>query len=262
MNKYLQQLFSKVLVLLPLLCCNISSASESDPITVAFTFSLPPYLSEDKSSGIERNIIQSALEASGYEELSIINVHYVRAIELSKSGQVDAIVSNQSNSVYSKYIPNIMASDKTLDYVDCAITLSDRKIVLNDIHDYYDKRIWAFKSASEVLGNEFNKMTKLNKDYTENFDQLKQLDMLAMQRIDIAISDRNIFSEKIKASTKYKDLEFSFHEIGQPTPRVIRSSNKELISKFNQGLNLIKMNGRYQEVINHYRLSYASHCTK
>ena len=236
-------------------------AADSKPTTIAFTFSMPPYLNADNTGGIELDLIQSALSTVGYQNIKILNVHYKRAIELTKQGKVDAIVSNQSNTTYSKHIPNIITSDKTLDYVDCAITLRKREISLNSINDYYDKSIWAFKSASEVLGSDFNAMTRENKSYTENFDQLKQVDMLAMERIDVAISDRNIFSAKLKSNKKYESPQFEFHSISPTTPRVIRSLNQALIDKFNQGLVLIRKNGQYDQIIERYHSSYANSCS-
>lgn len=253
---------SKATLLYLLLSTTTALANKQDQVAIslAFTFSMPPYLSQDKKSGIERDIIYSALTQAGYESISIENVHYLRAIELVKSGSIDAIVSNQSNTIYSSNLPGISTSHKTLDYVDCAISLASQNLQLKTIYDYYDKHIWAFKSASTTLGQDFQLMTQNNKKYTEDVDQLKQLDMLAMKRIDIAISDRNIFSSKHKNSRKYQSLEFSFDNIAPPTSRVIRSMDRTLIQKFNKGLEGIQGNGEYQAILSKYRDSYAGTC--
>ncbi len=221
---------------------------------------MPPYLSQDGSSGLERDIIYQALIEAGYTKINIINVHYLRAIELAKLGSIDAIASNQSNTHYAQALPSINSSLATLDYVDCAITLASRHLQLTTIDDYYDKRIWAFKGAGYTLGPDFQDMSEANSQYSEDFDQLKQLDMLAMKRIDVAISDRNIFSGKLRQSPHYKELKFKFNTIGQTTPRVIRSTSKALIEKFNEGLNRIKDNGNYRKIFEAYQTEYSGTC--
>jgi len=230
------------------------------PVKVAFTFSMPPYLSKDMSAGIELDIIKNALGATGHHNVEVQNIHYRRAIELAKSGEVDLIASNKSNDLYARELPQVYASDTTIHYVDCAISLRSRELDLDDIEGFYDKRIWAFKSASLSLGEDFHKMTIANPKYTEDFDQQKQLEMLTLGRIDVAISDRNIFAYKLGTlDVAQKDM-FAFSPLGKPTPRVVRSSNKQLIDHINKGLKRARANGDYQKMLGNYLGSYVGHC--
>lgn len=221
---------------------------------------MPPYLSNDHNSGVERDIIVSALQQAGISTQSIVNVHYQRAIELAKSGNADLIVSNKNNDAYSKQVPSLYLSDTTLNYVDCAISLQEKNLKLNSIIDYYDKRIWAFKSASHVFGTEFSRMAQRNQHYSESFDQQKQLEMLAMGRIDIAISDKNIFLAKQHKSKEFSNAKMKFDTIGALTPRAVRSTNESLINAFNTGLSSLKKNGEYQAIINRYKDQYSTTC--
>ena len=64
---------SKATLLYLLLSTTTALANKQDQVAIslAFTFSMPPYLSQDKKSGIERDIIYSALTQAGYESISI-----------------------------------------------------------------------------------------------------------------------------------------------------------------------------------------------
>ena len=226
-----------------------ASPPEDPELSIAFTFSMPPYLNLDKNSGVEHDIIIAAFNRAGVDKLKILNVHYLRAIELAKAGTVDAIVSNSANGIYLKKLPEIKKSQPTLSYVDCAISLRERNLKLESIKDYYDKRIWAFKSASLVFSPEFQLMTQKNTQYDEDVDQEKQLEMLAMGRIDIAISDRNIFTAKLGNTGKYTQEDFRFDSLGPTTQRAIRSNNADLITRFNKGLSTLHKSGEYQSLI-------------
>jgi polar amino acid transport system substrate-binding protein len=237
-----------------------SFAQGESAITLAFTFSMPPYLSQDLKSGIELDIIKAALEATNQKNIEVHNVHYLRAIELAKEGKIDLIAGNLSNQLYSEKIPDIYTSTTTIHYVDCAISLRSKNINLKEIDNYYDKRIWAFKSASLVFGSEFQNMANTNPHYSEDFDQQKQIDMLSMGRIDVAISDRNIFSSKLLEKQGIEESHFKFDTIGPPTARSVRSTNNTLIAQINKGLGIIKQNGRYQAILGQYKDSYSQDC--
>lgn len=229
-------------------------------IRIAFTFSMPPYLSTNLDSGIELDVIKSALHATGPVLIHVQNIHYLRAIKLAESGQIDLIASNKSNNLYEQELPDVATSDTTIHYVDCAISLRSRNLTLDTIDDYSDKRIWAFKTASLSLGSAFQDMALSNPEYTEDFDQIRQLDMLRLGRIDIAISDRNIFTQKLLKKEGADETMFTFSPIGQPTPRVVRATNINLINQVNRGLSIIRENGDYGEVLEQYRDAYVGHC--
>ena len=161
-------MFKLLLTPIIFLCFGLVSAAE---IKIAFTKSMPPYLYEKEDRGIELEIIQAAFESQGLKLAPFYNIHYQRASKLISKKRIDAIVANQGNQYYLKHSKNIHNSDKTLDYMDCAISLKARNIKYDSFSDYSDKTIWAFKSAKEVLGKEFKKAVENNRNYTENYDQ-------------------------------------------------------------------------------------------
>lgn len=233
---------------------------EQTRVNIAFTLSMPPYLSEDFGAGIERDIIFEALKDQDLALSKIFNVTYMRAIKLLKENKVDGIVSNRGNHVYKAIDAQNRPSVTTLNYIDCAITLKERNFTLVDIRDYADKVIWAFKTAKTTLGPEFETMATNNPHYTENFDQQKQIEMIGMKRIDVAISDRNIFEAKVRSLENFNPNQFAYHQVAQPTSRVIRFLNSDLLEKFNRGLHNIKANGKYETIFLKYKKTYRPNC--
>jgi len=243
-----------------ILMTSISAFCEAKPISIAFTFSMSPYLNDDMKTGIERDIIFEAMNASGIELGEVHNVHYKRAMQMLEQGHIDGIVSNMANSAYDSLALKSYLSNKTIDYVDCAITSSKQNLKLTTVQDYAGKSIWAFKTAKTTLGAEFESMANNNPNYTEDTDQTKQAGMLALGRIDVAISDRNIFTSKLKRDGQYEIQDFNFQTIGDPTPRALRFSDKKHLENFNLGLAKIKASGDYAKILARYKGHYASSC--
>jgi len=238
----------------------VSFYCEAKSVSIAFTFSMPPYLNDDINSGIERDIIFEAMHASDIELGEVHNVHYKRAMKMLEQGLIDGIVSNMANNVYDMMTRKSYPSDKTIDYVDCAITISNNGIKLASVQDYAGKAIWAFKTAKTTLGAEFESMANNNPHYTEDTDQTKQAGMLALGRIDVAISDRNIFTSKLKRDGQYQIQNFEFQAIGEPTPRTLRFSDKKYLASFNLGLAKIKASGEYAKILARYKDHYDASC--
>lgn len=230
-------------------------------VTIAFTQSLPPYLSKDNKSGIERDIIVAALEASGVKIGKIYNVNYKRAAILMRKKEVDGIVANQGNQSYSSNGFPVYESASTISYVDCAVTKRSRKMALKSLTDYSGRIIWAFKSAKEVFGSEFKKMAETNKGYTEAADQENQSEMLIMERIDIAISDRNIFTHKVLHGPKGFGIDkFDFHHFTESTPRNLKFRSDSVRQLFNRGVKAIRKNGKYHKILKKYQKFYKPTC--
>jgi len=255
-------IFGLLLLSFPSLAAYKSSSEteKSQQISIAFTFSMPPYLYADLDRGIERDIIAAALKAGDLTLGSIHNVHYKRAIDLFQKGEIEGIVSNTGNYTYEQSGATFYASNKTIDYIDCSISLARKNLDLNNIDAYSGKTIWAFKTAKQTLGSRFEKMANNNPYYSEDVDQSKQAEMLLFERIDIAISDRNIFAHKLKASDNYSIQDFSFHPITQATARTVRLNSKQNLERFNEGLAIIKNNGSYDKIIAKYQNEYFSAC--
>lgn len=225
-------------------------------VRVASTTSLPPYLNTDRQTGIEIEIIKAAFKSQEYDKVELIDVNFKRGQFLLNEGKVDGVISNDANTFYSK---DLFKSDRTLNYVDCAIHLMTNQF--NSILELKDQKVWGFKSASKVLGDEFAKMVSLNKRYTENHDQKMQPLAVLNKRVDVVVSDKSIFVQQMKEKGLLERInELDFTSINSHTKRVIRFKNKKLRDIFNKGLERIKRNGVYKDILKKYSKRYFEKC--
>ncbi len=229
-------------------------------VNIAFTMSMAPYLMEKNRSGIELDIIMYALNASGHTFKLYGNIPYKRAIRLMAEKEVDGIASNLNNKDYSQTKIKFYNSATTLNYIDCAITLKENNFVLKTMSDYQNKSIMAFASASATIGPLFYKMTKSNKEYSENIEQRKHYVLLLKNRIQVAIGDKNIFNTVVRREIGDQINLFKFHNLTDPTPRNVKFYDIKLRNDFNKGLKIIKQNGKYQEILDRYKDIYSVKC--
>lgn len=251
----------KYIILLALVLTQSICAEDTKTILLASTKSMPPYLYQSEKTGIEYEIVIQSFLAADIDDVQHIDVHFKRGIMLLRNKSIDAITSNLGNQEYNSVETPIHSSEPILNYIDCAISLRSNNFNLNSIKNFYGKRVWAFKSASLVLGDEFNKMTLANEAYTETFPQENQIKVLINKRIDIAISDKNIFLSGLKkAGIEDGEKKFIFHSVGEPTKRAVRFFSRELRDKFNKGLNIIKKDGSYKKILIKYKDLYSEQC--
>lgn len=237
------------------------STSYAKPLKLFFTNSMPPYLYENRTKGLELDIIKEAMRAANIEFNLDDNVNYNRGILELKHKYIDAMVVNKENTKYREKIgKEIYFSDTSLHYLDCTISLKKKNFKLDNIDNFIGKSIWAFQSAKEVLGSKFKKMALSNPRYTEENDQKNQASMLASERLDIAISDKNIFLYQLNKldNKKIGSKDFSFQPIAKPTPRAVIFIDKSKRNKFNRGLKKIKQNGVYNKIRERYK-KFSSH---
>lgn len=243
----------------------LAMAKAQDDIKIAFTQSMHPYFIEQPKGGIEYEVINAAFNASGATITGISNLHFKRALILLSEGKVDAIVVNAGNSIYAKVNSAIYASERTLDYVDCAVSLKENKLTVKSMRDLASKKIVAFKPAQEVLGENFGRMARANPNYSEAAGQHLHPKLLLNKRVDFVVSDKNVFISHLRNSEGEEFLEknlekMQFHHIVPKTPRNLRFINKKLMKRFNNGLKIIKNNGTYDRILRKYRNNYFSEC--
>ncbi|WP_290733273.1 transporter substrate-binding domain-containing protein [Halobacteriovorax sp. JY17] len=222
------------------------------------TVSMPPYLNEEKFTGIEIDLIKNAFMNQGIKEFKHVDSSFKRAIKLLVENRVDAIITNGSNTYYSDF-KNIYPSHTILNYVDCVISLKSSKEEFKKPSDIIGKRVWAFKSAKKSLGQEFARAAGLTAEYNESIDQLLQPKALLKGRMDFAISDRNIFFTQALKDKIDLNL-FRVFNLSSKTPRVLRFHSKKLRDLFNNGLSNIRKNGTYELILAKYKDQYKSTC--
>lgn len=237
-----------------------SFAKAKASVNISFTMSMPPYYFEGQKKGIEYEIIEAAFKAENIKINRIYNTHLKRSIRLLNDKNIDVIIGNKTNLLYEKEIPDLITSQSVVDYIDCAITSKTSELKLSEPETYKTKTVYAFKTASLTLPKKYTDAFKKNANYSEKPQQDYQCLLLKKDRIDIAISDKNIFLYRAINACKSKPTDFKYHQLSPSTPRNLKLIDKKLRDKFNSGLKKIKNDGTYQKILNKYKDLYHTKC--
>jgi polar amino acid transport system substrate-binding protein len=238
MYRYLLALLS-LLLALPCAAQNI--------VKVGTGYVLPPYVIPETQSGYELDIVRAAFTASG---LTVQFVFYppARALYSVRTKAIDAVTTINENSGLDGFW-----SDSHISYQNYAITLQSSGLKLNQIADLAGHTVSAFQNARLSLGPDYAKAVA-RANYQEYPDQLTQNKLLYSHRTEIVVADKLIFNYLIpQLGNKFKTQEpLQFHPIFPPTPYQLLFNDAQLRDQFNRGLAIIRANGQYQRIQNHY----------
>ncbi|EQC46234.1 ABC transporter substrate-binding protein [Bacteriovorax sp. Seq25_V] len=221
----------------------IFSIFANEPIKVATHYS-PPWSNGD-CTGAEIDIIRESFRQEG-EEIECHYYSYGRLVKNFKSKITDfatpitRIDGDNSQAYYSEPFHK---------YSDVVISLYNKKISLKD---FKDKRILAYQGASNYLGPEFQKVIKQAKSYIETSDREGQIESLQKKRVDYIVGEVNLLhylSQKVKPKVKvYTNLTIKKWDIRSA------SHKKNLMLKFNRGLNKLIKNGTVDKIYQQYHI--------
>ena len=249
-NRMAKPLGYVVSILLPLL----TSSIQAKDLEIGVSFSIPPYVIQETNSGLELELLKSALAVKGHN----VNIQYLplaRTFHALKEGKLDGIINTKENM-----LEGVFYSDVAIRFQNCAISLKKNQFNIENVTDLQDKSIVAFQQASMLLGNKFNEMATLNSRYREQAKQIIQVKMLMKQRIDVAVMDKNIFIYYLRQSyltgTLTKDevqQEVICHKVFPPTPYQFAFLSADIRDDFNYGLAQIKQDGTRLAIENKYQ---------
>lgn len=231
-----------------------ANLSATNIINMAFVDHKLPY-SSSQYSGFEIALAEAAF---AQVKLKLVT-HFFDNDKLSQAlerGRVDAIAPAFN------WNGNFFESNTFISYFNFAITKKKRKINLESIKDISHYHSAAWKNAHLHLGDEFNKIfkPKLNKKgskYSEISNQVSQCRMFWLDRIDIIIIDKSIFSWcKLQLARVNTNETVEIHPLFKsPTNYPVLFRSKALRDKFNKGLKIIRDSGQYQLIIDRHLAS-------
>lgn len=224
----------------------------ADEITIGVSFSIPPYVIKETKQGIELEILQEAFKVTGHT-INIEFLPFARTFMLLEEGKLDGIINTKKGM-----LDNVFYSDIAITFQNCAISLAKNNYPdFNNLSFLKDKDLIAFQRASEILGNEFNKITKKNDKYEEVASQSSQVLQLFLERnADFIIIESNIFKYYRKKAFERignkAHIPVKYHHIFPPTEYRFAFSKKQIRHDFNIGLQTIKNNGIYNKITDKY----------
>ncbi|MFZ8170433.1 substrate-binding periplasmic protein [Alteromonas macleodii] len=235
-----------------LLCFIIPlSAKELD---VVVGWNKPPYVISQEHTGFEVDLVRAILAEMGYG-LSPIYVPFGRTARLLKDDSVDiGLTLNPAHTVDQSIL-----SEPYIIYQNVVVTRADRELTIDSIDDLKGKSVIAFQTAQSILGEDFGRTLASQTTYIEMARQDRQVDMLMRGSVDVAILDRNIFNYFKSANSAYAEDATVFHELFPISPYSAAIPDPALRAKFNATLRLFIEDGRYQLLLDEYKLDNLLH---
>ncbi|OQY39967.1 MAG: hypothetical protein B6229_02775 [Spirochaetaceae bacterium 4572_7] len=219
----------------------------SKSITLASNDWAPYHSSDLENQGFFTEIVREAFFAVGYD-LEVLFYPWNRVITLGKRGNLPGIIG----AYYSKeradffyyseliYSSTLCFTTRSEAVIDTALILDDSNIKIGVTRGYF------YSDAMEEI-----KDSRVIFSYSD----LDSLTKLLFKRIDVAIFDKEYIEYIINHNDKYRNalivhtdqpvISNSLHVvINKEYPNA-----KEIIEDFNRGLEIIKDNGLYYDII-------------
>lgn len=169
-----------------LLCCTAVFARD---IRVAFGFTLPPYVFPSDNTGLEVDIVRSALAKRGLGFIPDY-VPFARVPRQLADGLSDA-ASTVDETVA---LPGAVFSESHVTYQNVVVTLKSRQLKMASVDDLRTRNVIAFQNATHYLGKPYAKAVQANRNYKELSNQESQVILFYAHRADAIVLDINIFN--------------------------------------------------------------------
>lgn len=230
---------------LPLLyVCLASSAWAASPaLRIALGETKMPYVSAETQSGIEYDIVSQALQRAGYTVKFDYLPNKRAQLELHE-GRLDGAINNAGRYLSEPYIA----------YQNMAITLCSQQISIASVDGLAPFQVIAFHNASQYLGADFARIAANKQRYRELAPQQLMNRMLLARRIDVVISDINIFKHVQQQVDPQVNQPLCSYSIFAPTLYRLEFIDPTVRDHFNLALKALREQGLYEQLAKKYDL--------
>lgn len=210
----------------------------------------PPFVQQDQmNKGISVEIVTEAFKTQGYD-VDFKIMPWTRALNDVREGRVDVLVATwftQERTAYLNY---------STPYLENSLKFIKRK---GDGFEYQGLDSLSGKNVGIVrnygYGDDFLNATNFNKP--EANDLISNAKKLLANRIDLTLEDELVAKSMLSgAGMNLDDFEFSQNAISNNplhvTAGLANARNAEIIDAFNRGLNEIKANGTFDNILRKY----------
>ncbi|MBQ4829210.1 transporter substrate-binding domain-containing protein [Alteromonas sp. MMG017] len=226
-----------------------SHAAFAKQIEVVVGWTKPPYVISEQDSGFELELVRAILLEMGHD-MSPIYVPFGRTASLVKKGGMDiGLTLNPGHDID----PAIL-TDAYVYYQNVAVSRTDRNLEINEIEDLLGHSVIAFQTAISVLGEEFKNTLAHQKNYMELAQQERQVNLLLLGSVDVAVLDRNIFQYVKHQLPVEKQHDTKIHELFPVSSYSAAIRDEQLRNEFNSVLAQFIKDGRYQSLLDEFGL--------
>lgn len=215
----------------------------------------PPYLDDtDSHKGFATEIVEAALKASGYDNITVRLQPWRRVMWNARNQAADGLVgiwhTKEREALVAFSQPYFLSPIVAL--LPAGTDLAPRHV-----NDLAGLRI-AYREGAR-FGADFDQADTLNKLPVGTISNVVQ--MVAKGRVDAGIEDKLVAKAFVEANPTVKSkVRLSAPLLMQPLYfGVVRGKphSEELLEHFNRGLNIIRLNGEYGQILRAYGLSDA-----
>jgi len=222
----------------------MAQSAYCEKIVMIFGKSLAPYIIEENNTGAELLIIKEALAFEGHE-LVPVYTQLSRVSLMFDQNKVDAahryVRKDKKNNV-------LFYGNVTLEYHDVFFTLEERNITIERPSDLKSYTLLSFQDAKK----HYPKWLPEDYRHSQMPEQINQVKLLQLGLVDIVLSDKTIFSYNSKLYRSSSDevlKDMRMHIFTSPYEYNPVFKSKKIAKAFNRGLDKLKQNGRYSEII-------------
>jgi len=236
--------------LLWLLC--IASLTSAEPVRMGFANTIPPYTIPETSTGIELDIVREALALKNHTLI----INYMPLSRMPGSfvlGDVDAVMTDFGTDLSAL---NGHYAEPVILFNNRFYSLKDRNLQISKPSDIKGLSIVAFPGAQKRFP-EWLKDAQAEGLYHEIKVQKLQILLLFAGRYDLVLSDKVVFQYFFSQQLKNNNLQakpLSEHDVFVERPLDYRPvfKSQKVRDDFNEGLQVLKSSGRYQEIFDAY----------
>lgn len=224
---------------------------------IGISMSIPPWVIKENDSGIELDILRESLGEDKYD-IRPVYLPFERAYKLFEGGKLDGVMNSKAELAGAGFL-----SEPVVVFHNYAISLASKGFPENISMDFLrDKSVVGFQKARHFLGPDYAAMARINPHYQEVPKQDLQINLLFIREVDFIVMDKSIFgyhwykvNKSLSSKLAAKDFfnkKVTFHSLFEQSPYPFLFKDKQVRDDFNQGLEKIKSNGRYQNIHKSY----------
>ncbi|SCA57787.1 ABC-type amino acid transport/signal transduction systems (fragment) [Candidatus Terasakiella magnetica] len=234
------------LLLIGFVCFSLPAHAES--LLIGIGLSKPPYVIQEHNAGAEYEIVERAIELSGFS-MTPKYMPMKRIPHALNGGALDGGMNMRAHMPVDGFFSNEIIS-----YQNYAITLKSSGLKISQIAELKNYSVVSFQNAHKLLGPDYQEAVKGNKQYSELANQELQVKMLAAGRKQVVISDFRIFlhfKKQVERETGRK-IDVQFHEIFMPTPYRVAFRKRTVRDRFDESLEFLRKSGEYDQILAKY----------
>lgn len=211
-----------------------------------------PYFIEQGNTGIFTDLIKEVFTHLPEYQLSFIYGMSNKRLPLAlNTDSVDGAAN-----IKLKTPINGCKTKPLFQFSDVAISLKEKNLEINKIEDLSGYKIIAFQGAINVFLSPAFKAIASEENYSETPRLASQALLLAYDRVDVSVGDIFIFlqsaSTREHSSRPIDTNKFRYHMIFPRDRSSMGFNDPKLCDQFNQALQKVRANGRYEAIYNSY----------